>query len=182
MTDGLESVTLRSVSEAVGITGGLVGHYFPAVDELLAEVFSTAAGREIDDLLATVHREQDPLDSLRTLLRLVVSDERDPVTLLWIDAWHAGRRRPAVRREVNRLSTSWMELITTLVVAGRTTGQFTVVDPLASATRILAVIDAHGLQSVMREAIDYGPVRELVGTVTEHELGLAPGALDLGRP
>lgn len=181
-TDGLETVTLRAVSEALGITGGLVGHYFPAVDELLAEAFTTLAQEEIDAISATVDPETDPRDAMAALLGLLVSDDRDPISLLWIDAWHLGRRRPAVQREVNRLSGTWMDLIRSVVDSGLRTGQFTTTDPQAGTTKILAVIDAYNLQSVMREAIDFRPVRELVGTVAEQELGLSPGSLGLGPP
>jgi hypothetical protein len=46
-----------------------------------------------------------------------------------------------------------------------------------SAGRSIAVIDGLSVQSVMRGAIDYGSVRELVFLVAERELGLERGTL-----
>lgn len=45
---GLDHVTLRSIAQELGVAGSLVSHYFPAVDELLAEVFGGAARAELD--------------------------------------------------------------------------------------------------------------------------------------
>lgn len=177
MADGLESVTLRSVSDALGITGGLVGHYFPAVDDLLGEAFTTIAQGEVDQLFIAARDEADPLATMRSLLALLLSDERDPISLLWIDAWHAGRRRPTLRAHVDRLSRAWLDLLHGLVEDGRSAGQFSVDDPSASATRILALVDGHNLKAAMRGAADYRPVREMVVAVSERELGLEPGAL-----
>ncbi|MDT7675852.1 MAG: hypothetical protein QOD82_3754, partial [Pseudonocardiales bacterium] len=36
LANGLEALTLRRVAEALGVFPGLVNHYFPAVDELVA--------------------------------------------------------------------------------------------------------------------------------------------------
>src|SRR5262249_30326246 len=51
LTEGLECVPLRRVADELGVQPGLVGHYFPAADELVAEAFTHATMRELDGLL-----------------------------------------------------------------------------------------------------------------------------------
>ena len=64
-----------------------------------------------------------------------------------------------------------------LVEAGCRAGEFTSPEPRVSAGRSIAVIDGLSVQSVMRSAIDYASVRELVFLVAERELGLESGTL-----
>ncbi|MGI5439841.1 TetR/AcrR family transcriptional regulator [Streptomyces shenzhenensis] len=51
LTEGLECVTLRRVADELGVQPGLVGHYFPAADHLVAEAFTGATMAELDTLL-----------------------------------------------------------------------------------------------------------------------------------
>lgn len=176
LRDGLETVTLRSVSTALGITGGLVGHYFPSVDDLLAEVFRTVTVAELDDILSAA-AEQDAPARLRSVLHQLVADDRDPVSLLLLDGWHAGRRRPAVRAAVDAVMTAWSDRLAGLLRDGVTEGTWAVPDPVRSATRILAVVDGHAIAAVLRGSVDYAPVRDLVLAVAERELGLPDGSL-----
>ena len=43
LTEGLESLTLRRVADALGVVPGLVNHYFRSVEDLVAEAFTAAA-------------------------------------------------------------------------------------------------------------------------------------------
>lgn len=180
LSDGLEAVTLRSVSEAQGITIGLVGHYYPAVDELLAEAFTTVAQGEIDELFTHAQAEADPVETMRSLLRQLLAVERGPVSLLWIDAWHAGRRRPPLLAAVSRLMVTWLEEVATVIEDGRAAGAFRNDDAMASATRIMSVVDGLIVNAAMRDAIDNSPVRGLVTSLAEQELGLPPATLAPG--
>lgn len=181
MRDGLEAITLRSVSTSLGVTGGLVGHYFPSVDALLAEAFATVTMGELDEVFTTAERENGARGRLRALLAQLLGDDRDPISLLMLDGWHAGRRRPALQAAVEEMMTAWLDRLAGLLREGAEEGAWRVADPVASATRILSVVDGLGIQAVMRGAIDYGPVRDLVTTVTERELGLRAGTLAVQR-
>jgi AcrR family transcriptional regulator len=178
LAEGLESLTLRRVADALGVVPGLVNHYFPAVDDLVAVAFAVAASAEIEEVFAAAARcDGTAADRLRALLGLLVSEDRDPVSLLWLDAWQAAQRRPALRAEVARQMTAWQERLADLVRGGADAGDFRVADPGAAAVRILAMIDGLSIQAAMRSAVDYAAVRDLVVTTTERELGLAPGSL-----
>lgn len=179
LADGLDQVTLRSVAEDLGVVSSLVSHYFPSVDMLLAEAFAAAAGSELDEIWAEAAACASPVESLRALLISTVSRNRDRISLLWIDAWNAGRRRPSLHAEVAEQQARWIARITGLLESGRSDGMFTTADPRMSAMRIVAVIDGLSVQAVMATAIDYDSVSDLAFHVAERELGLAAGDLSI---
>ena len=175
LSDGLDQVTLRRVADDLGVTGSLVSHYFPAVDDLLAEAFSGAAETELEETFAALAPE--PLTALRGYLAALVDQARDGMNTLWVDAWHASRRRPALNEAVRRLTEAWNGRLAELLARGAADGAFVCPDPRVSAARIMAVVDGLTVHTVMRETLDYASVEELVFLVTESELGLAPGTL-----
>jgi AcrR family transcriptional regulator len=178
LDEGLDAITLRRVADALGVVPGLVNHYFPAVDDLVASAFGTAADAEIAEVLAAVAAADRPLEQLRVLLRLLTADDRDRLSLLWLDAWQAGRRRPALQAEVVRLMVVWQDRVVELIEHGVRAGQFRATDVAAAAARILTVVDGLSVQAVMRSAIDDQRVRGLLFRTAERELGLSEGALD----
>ncbi|MFD4831398.1 TetR family transcriptional regulator [Streptomyces uncialis] len=67
LAEGLECVTLRRIADELGVQPGLVGHYFPAADTLVADAFTSATMAELDGLLpaapahpADLERPKDP--------------------------------------------------------------------------------------------------------------------------
>lgn len=175
LSEGLDQVTLRRVADDLGVTGSLVSHYFPAVDDLLAEAFTAAAEAELVETFAAL--EPAPLAALRGYVTALVDQARDGMNTLWVDAWHASRRRPALNEAVRRLTDAWNGRLAELLARGADTGDFDCPDPRVSAARIMAVVDGLTVHTVMRETLDYASVEELVYLVTESELGLAPGTL-----
>jgi AcrR family transcriptional regulator len=177
LTEGLDQVTLRSIALDLGVVGSLVSHYFPAVDDLLAEAFAGAAAAEMEDIFSVVDEADSSLKALRLLLRRLVDDERDEISTLWIDAWHGGRRRPALNTEVARQTEAWNTRLGALLDAGVAAREFSSPDTRRSAARIMAVVDGLSVQANIRGTIDYASVEELVFVVAESELGLTPGLL-----
>lgn len=166
-------MTLRSVAEELDVAGSLVSHYFPSVDQLLAEAFAGAAQAELDQIFGEVEAIESPREALARLLRRLVDEERDAISTLWIDAWHAGRRRPAVNDVVAQFTEAWNGRLAELIERG----DFTTEDARRSAARIMAVVDGLSVQTVIRGTIDYKAVEELVFSVAESELGLGRGTL-----
>jgi len=177
LSEGLDQVTLRSVAEDLGVTGGLVSHYFPAVDGLLAEAFRVAAGAEIDETYAEIDAIDSSRERLATLLNRLVDSTRGDLSALWIDAWHAAKRRPALNDEVVRQTEQWIDRLAELLERGRDEGQFHTDDPRTAAVRIMAVIDGLSVQVTQRGTIDYDSVAQLAFRIAEIELGLEPGTL-----
>jgi AcrR family transcriptional regulator len=179
LAEGLESLTLRRVADALGVVPGLVNHYFPAVDDLVAVAFSEAASGELEQVFAAAGEGGTPAQRMRAVLALLVSQDRDSISLLWLDAWQAAARRPALRAEVSRQMDAWQHRLTELIRAGVDAGSFHAEDPATVAVQVLAMIDGLSVQAVMRSAADHAAVRDLVIATTERELGLRPGDLAL---
>jgi len=175
--EGLESLTLRRVADQLGVYPGLVSHYFQTVDELVVAAFRHAVTVESDELYAAVANAPTPLDRLRLLLALLVSRERDGVSLLWLDAWSAFRHRPVLAGEVTRLMAIDKQRLGDLIRDGVTAGQFTAADPSSAASRIYSVIDGLSVLAAVGAELDHAAVRELVFSNAERELELRAGAL-----
>jgi AcrR family transcriptional regulator len=178
LTEGLESLTLRRVADALGVVPGLVNHYFRSVEDLVAEAFAVAAYGETSAVFRLVEEEGTALERMRALIRLLVTPDRDDISLLWLDAWQASRQRPALHAAVTQQMLVWQQRVADLVSAGVTDGVFRAVDPPAAATRLMAVVDGLSVHAAMRSPVDYAVVRQLVIDSTERELGLRPGELD----
>jgi len=177
LEEGLERLTLRRVADALGVVPGLVNHYYPVADDLVAEAFGYAASAERDGIFESMDPADDPLAQMRAVLAALLGEAADDISLLWLDAWQATRRRPALRAEVTAQMLGWQDRMSTLIRRGVNAGVFQSENPRRSAIRIMALIDGLSIQAAMRANITYDPVREMVCATIERELGLAAGAL-----
>ena len=156
---------------------GLVSHYFAAADELVAAAFAHAAEQERDDVFGHAGAAGPPRDQVRRLLAAWLYEDRDPVSLLWPDAWQARGRRPALRDEVARQMHADLDRLSALIRAGAATGDFRIADPRETAIQVLGLIDGLSVQAATRSTLDYTAVRAMVITTTERLLGLGPRTL-----
>lgn len=179
LTEGLECVTLRRVADELEVRPGLVGHYFPAADTLVAEAFTAATTNDLDALLppGAPGPGGDATAVLRRFFALTGSADFDNVSRLWLNARHLSRYRPGLREHVVALELLWCGRIEEIITAGTGTGAFACGDPWAAAVRILVAID--GASAYINTSADRrGPAAgELARTLAETELGLAPGTL-----
>ncbi|MET9086054.1 TetR family transcriptional regulator C-terminal domain-containing protein [Streptomyces sp. NPDC004237] len=175
LTDGLECVTLRRVADELGVQPGLVGHYFPAVDELVAEAFTHATMKELDSLLPP--EPGDPLQAFRRFFGLTSSADFDDVSRLWLNARHLSRYRPVLREHVTQQELRWCRRLEELIAAGAAAGVFGCADPWGAATRVLVAID--GASAYINTSAEHrrAPTEDMSRTVAESELGLRPGML-----
>ncbi|WP_161500996.1 TetR/AcrR family transcriptional regulator [Embleya scabrispora] len=178
---GLEQLTLRRVAERLGVANSLVSHYFPSVDELLAEAFDAAARQEIDRVYAAAEADPDPVRRVLEIVDDYVTGDRERMATLWLGAWYNGRTRPALHAAVTELMNAEIGRLAALIEAGNAEGSFRAPDPVSGAIRILAVCDGLSIQAVMRAPWDHTAARELVYIVTERELGLPAGTFDAAR-
>jgi AcrR family transcriptional regulator len=195
LTEGLECITLRRVAEELGVQSGLVGHYFPAADKLVAEAFTYATMTELDGLLpewpagsgvaggeavadgSGGGADRDPLGTLRRFFGLISSDDFDDVSRLWLNARHLSRYRPVLREHVVEQELLWCRRIEHVVAAGVEAADFRCGDPWAAAVRILVAIDGTSAYINTSEEHRVGPLAGMARAVAETELGLPAGAL-----
>jgi AcrR family transcriptional regulator len=182
VSEGLDKVTAKRVADALGVFPGLVSHYFATADELVAAAFAHAAAGERAEVFGSAEQAGPPPEQLRALLGAWLHPDRDPVSLLWLDAWQAGRRRPALLADVVRQMNADADRLAAVIEAGVAAGDFTSGDARATATQILSLVDGLSVQAAVRAALDYAAVRAMVVSTAERLLGLPPGALALGGP
>lgn len=182
LTEGLECITLRRVADELGVRSGLVGHYFPVADALVAEAFTSATMAELDSLLpagpATGPGHNAPLHTLQRFFTLISSTDFDNISKLWLNARHLSRYRPVLRDHVVDQELRWCHRIEELITAGTTTGPFRCDDPWTAALRILVAIDGTSAYINTSAGHRAAPIADMARTIAEAELGLPPGTLD----
>jgi AcrR family transcriptional regulator len=177
VSEGLDKVTAKSVAGVLGVFPGLVTHYFATADELVAAAFAHAVTAERDEVFGHAALAGRPVGQLRRLLEAWLHRDRDPVSLLWLDAWQASRRRPALMAEVGRQMNADLDRLSAVIADGITAGDFPVERPGEPALQILSLIDGLSVQAATRETLDYTAVRAMAIATTERLLALPPGTL-----
>ena len=170
--------SLRRIADALGVFPGLVSHYFPSVDYLVAEAFADVMTQDRNETFAMIEAAAPaPLARMREFLRYMLSDDRDRISLLWLDAWHGARQRPALQVALVAQMQAWESRLAALVQEGAATGEFRTADALLASTRILAAVDGLTVAAAIKSAINNSDVGDLVIATAERELGLRPGQL-----
>lgn len=173
---GFAGTTTRDVTDEVGVTHGLLHHYFPAREGLLAAAFDLAAEEDLRHLQAEVAAGTDPLDRLRRYLRYYGPTSDDPMVLLWIDAWSEAPRNEALATTSRRQNTAWHTILRDLLADGAAAGVFTCDDPDDAAWVVIALLDGLALQRVVARSVTAAQLAA-AHRVIEHELALAPATL-----
>ncbi|GHE60413.1 hypothetical protein GCM10018785_31900 [Streptomyces longispororuber] len=178
LAEGLECITLRRVAEELAVRPGLISHYFPAADDLVAEAYGTAVGSELDELLPADRAGATPTRHLARFLTRTTGEAYDDISRLWLNARHLSRYRPALRARVAAQETAWRDRLEGLIREGVQEGEFRTADPLVAAIQILVVLDGLAMLVNSGTSADDPPaVRLLPLTTAERELGLPAGAL-----
>lgn len=174
---GLAATTVRDVAERMGTSSGLIHHYFPSMDEVLAAAFDVAATADLEVTREAVRAGTTPLEQLRLFFASYARADQDWSFQLWLDAWAEAGRRPAVQETSSRVNVAWQELLSDIITRGVAAGEFACPSPGDAAWRILSMLDGLALQSVAHRAlIDRRSVNEWSMALAERELGLI-GAL-----
>ncbi|MFF0834706.1 MULTISPECIES: TetR/AcrR family transcriptional regulator [unclassified Streptomyces] len=180
LEEGLECVTRQRIADGLGVQSGLIHHYFPVVEELVAEAFTSATTAELEGLLPEAAAEPEgggPLSALRRFFTLISGAEFDNVSKLWLNARHLSRYRPVLQEQVVSQELRWCHRIEHIISRGVAERVFRCADPWAAAVRVLAVVD--GASAYINTSADQRmkPLTDLARTLTETELGLPAGGL-----
>ncbi|MDN3259280.1 TetR family transcriptional regulator C-terminal domain-containing protein [Streptomyces sp. CSDS2] len=178
LAEGLECVTLRRIAEELAVRPGLISHYFPSAEDLVAEAFGSAATGELDRLLPAERAATTPTGRLARFLAHTSGEEYDAISRLWINARHLSRYRPVLRDRVARQEAAWRGRLEDLIHDGVDAGEFVTDDPLTVAVQLLVVLDGLGVHANTATPERPAAVLRLPVTTAERELGLPPGTLD----
>lgn len=177
LTEGLECITLRRIGEQLDVRPGLISHYFPAVEDLVAEAFGSAASTELDALIPAERSEETPTRYLARFFALAMGEAYDGTSRLWINARHLSRYRPALRDRVAEQEAEWRGRLAGLIREGVDRNEFRTDDPYVTAIQILVVLDGLGAHANTDTSNRPPEVIRMAVTTAERELGLARGVL-----
>ncbi|MEU3526286.1 TetR family transcriptional regulator C-terminal domain-containing protein [Streptomyces sp. NPDC038707] len=177
LAEGLECVTLRRIAEELAVRPGLISHYFPSAEELVAEAFGSAATGELDRLLPADRAGRTPTGQLARFLAHTSGEAYDAISRLWVNARHLSRYRPVLRDRVAQQEAAWRGRLETLIQDGVAAGEFATDAPVAVAVQILVVLDGLGVHANTATPERPAVVLRMPFTTAERELGLRPGTL-----
>lgn len=175
---GLSALTLRSVAERAGVASGLIAHYQPSMDDLVARVYSDLVAAEISDVDALLARHDRAADRMAALIGTLLDGTREDLTVVWVEAWALGRRNAALAVAVRAQMDAWHRLVATVIDGGRASGAFTTPDSSDAAWQLLGMIDGLNAQSLARGIEGEGYV-EKMARAAEILLGAPAGTVDV---
>lgn len=149
-TDGLGAVTLRKVAADLGVTPGLVSHYFSSAEQLITAAFRTAATEDLERARRLMAAQPTPTARIDALMDYTLDESSTEASALWLEAWSLGRANPALADEADALTDQWLACIAEVIRDGNATGEFHAADPDVAARRLLTIIDGLGAQMVVR--------------------------------
>ncbi len=172
VAEGLSGVTLRRVAADLGVTPGLVSHYFSAADQLITAAFRSAAVTDLEQARAHVDAAPTAVAKMAALMDYVLDDASDDASALWLEAWSLGRRNAPLAAEAKELTAEWLQCIAGIVRSGIADGDFHVADVDVAARRLLTMIDGLGAQKVVR-AVPTDEAKHIAQAYVASELGVA---------
>lgn len=176
---GLSALTLRAVADRAGVASGLVAHYQPSMDDLVARVYTDLVTEEIRDVEQRIGAVDDPAARLGALLETLMDREREELTVVWVEGWAMARRNDALARAVRAQMERWQALVEGIVADGCRTGAFSTTEPGEVAWELIGMIDGLNAQSLARGADTTG-VAARTARAAEALVGARPGAIPVG--
>jgi len=174
---GFARTTSRHVAARAGVTHGLLHHYFPDHDSLLAAAFEKLALEEIDEVNEALASDRDPLAQLRELTEPYGPGGGEEAYRFWLEAWAEAFHSPKLRDTTRRLSQAWHDLVVGVIDRGNAAGVFHCEHPHETAWMVVALSDAFALQSQIGSALEPSEMNAVSWRLTERELGLPAGTL-----
>lgn len=174
LDEGLERITLRAVAERLGVRPGLISHYFPAVEELVAEALDLALSVDRETLFPA---SGSPVERVAALVIGAQSGESRNLARLWLNARHLARFSPAIAENVVAQEALNRDRLITVIEEGVRSGTFRTSDAAAAAEQILIAIDGVGSYVNNTGDFDEETYTTLIERLAEWALGLEVGTL-----
>ncbi|WP_136707548.1 TetR family transcriptional regulator C-terminal domain-containing protein [Agromyces sp. H66] len=175
--DGFARVTLRDVAAEVGVVHGLIRHYFPTREQLMAEAFDAAVLAELEGDEEVAERVE-PVEALADWLTTTPRDHY----FVWIDAWSEAHRNPELLAALTRHHRDCERRLARIIERLAESGRGASDDPAADAKMLTALVDGVAVQHHAIDLIGRAEADRVVYTAAEDRLGLERGTLAASRP
>ena len=176
---GLSALTLRAVAERVGVASGLVAHYQPSMEELVALVYTDLVEEEVREVEAVVAAVPEPAGRLGVLIETLMDGAREELTVVWVEGWAMARRNPALAVAVRAQMERWQALVEGIVTDGTRSGAFSTSEPGEVAWELIGMIDGLNAQSLARGA-DTTRFAVRTARAAEALVGATAGSIPIG--
>ncbi|MEV4330840.1 TetR/AcrR family transcriptional regulator [Streptomyces sp. NPDC049597] len=143
---GVAAVRIADVASSLGVSSALVLYHFSSKEQLVAAAFTHAADADLAHLRKLLGRRTSALRRLRAAVRWYAPTGQAKGWRLWIDAWAASLRDPALREVARALDQQWKAALTEVIAEGAQAGEFTCENPAAAAWRLTAFLDGLAVQ------------------------------------
>jgi AcrR family transcriptional regulator len=175
---GFARTTSRHVAARAGVTHGLLHHYFPDHQSLLAEAFQSVAEEEMDEVRALLNADTDPIAQLAELTEPYGLGGGEAAYRLWIEAWGEAAHSERLKTTTTLLAEAWLSLVTGVIERGVRAGVFQCTDPQRTAWVVTALGDAYAMHQQIGPMPLVPSMAWVARRLVERDLGLVDGALD----
>lgn len=185
---GFAGTRISDVAKRLDVSSSLIHYHFDSKEQLLAEAFAHYARKDLAEMQAEIDSAPNAAAQLERLIEDFVPEGSDDLEwMLWIDAWGEALRNPMMRKISQELDEQSTDVLVRVLEYGVERGEFTCPDPLATATRISALVDGLAIQFAAHDGIlTRDAVVHHVRVAAANEVGLSPGMLgavaEAGQP
>ncbi|GAA1832744.1 TetR family transcriptional regulator C-terminal domain-containing protein [Luedemannella flava] len=176
---GIASTRVADIAKETRVSGGLIHYHFATKDDLMVAMLRATSDIEraqLDEIVGSPGTALHRLD--RVIRQYIPGEGTDQSWMLWIEAWAAGLRTPALRVILEELELAWIHAVERVIREGVEQGEFTCVDPAAAAERVDAMLDGLIVRLTLHpDAVTHARVLEHVRVATAREIGLDPADL-----
>ena len=174
---GLSALTLRAVAERAGVASGLIAHYQPSMDDLVARVYSDLVADEIREVEKLLAARERPAERMAALIGTLLDGTREDLTVVWVEAWAIGRRNAALAVAVRAQMDAWHRMVAAVIDEGIAAASFTTSSSSDAAWQLLGMIDGLNAQSLARGIEGEGYIPKMA-RAAEILLGAPAGSID----
>jgi AcrR family transcriptional regulator len=148
---GYERVTVRVVAREAGVSTGTIVHYFGDKDSVLEAALLSKVQETGIAFRAALANARTAWERLERLVdaSLPANDEVRDEWRLWLTFWGEATRNERLRAVSAQQHRSWTRFLERIIQKGIAAGEFTPVDPAATATQIAALIDGLAVQATL---------------------------------
>jgi AcrR family transcriptional regulator len=175
---GIASTRVTDIASATNVSGGLIHYHFATKDELMAAMLRASSLEEQQQLERIAAESGSAITRLDRAIRHYLPRNRDDQSwILWIEAWAASLRTPALRGILTELEAAWVAMLERIIRDGVEAGEFTCADPAGAAERLDGLLDGLLLRATVHpDGIPRKRLLEHARVAAAYEVGIPRSA------